>query len=153
MSENTFDSLDDDLLHETDDDKLYVTEEICDHWRESGKWTYGIAFIGFLGLGFLAIALFIIIASIQLYVPSAILIIGSIGALIYFLSRNLYRYSWRIKNAADYSIWEDMENGFSNLHAAYKLYGVILLLGVASIIGLIIYAMSIIGPRVLFLNN
>lgn len=153
MNENSFNSLDDSLLLEKEDDKLYITEEICDHWRETSKWTYGIAFAGFLVVGMFALALiFLMASSIEIHL-GAIFIFGGLILLVYFLSRNLYRSSWRIKSAADYSIWEDMELGFANLNTAYVIYGVTLLVGLLVIVALLIFVLFLDPSTIIIHNN
>lgn len=120
--------LDDNLFQNPNDDKLYVTETICEHWRQTSRWTYGIAFLGFLFMGLLAFGLIGLLAT-SVNMPGLMYLAFLILMIIVFaISRNMYRYSYRIKNAANYSDWDDMEKAFSNLNLSYGIYAVCVLL-------------------------
>ncbi|MBL7827794.1 MAG: hypothetical protein JNJ57_14280 [Saprospiraceae bacterium] len=121
-------SLEDNLFKNLDDDKLYVTESISEQWRQISKWTYGMAFIGFLFLLLLAFALFGFVTSIMTFPVAFYLGFFVVAVFIFAISRNLYRFSWRIKNAANYSDWTDLENGFNNFWWVHVLYGSIMVL-------------------------
>ena len=124
MNETPFQPLDADLPgEELSNDQLYITEEICQHWRETSRWTYNTAIAGYIVLGLSATTLCYLVMT----APSISWLM--VGILITFVStlssicRNMYRYSVNIRKAADDAAWEDMETAFSSLKKAYSAYG------------------------------
>ena len=129
MNETPFQPLDADLPgQELKNDKLYVTEEISDHWRETSTWTSNIAVTGYLLIG--AIVMFLIyVSNVSAIMEPMIFLFALVFTLIiYAASRNLYRYSVQIRKAANESEWEAMELAFSSLKTAYIIYGFFTLL-------------------------
>ncbi|MDP1818039.1 MAG: hypothetical protein Q8K92_26540, partial [Leadbetterella sp.] len=115
-------------------DKLYVTEEISDHWREASNWTSKIAVIGYLLIGVIVMFLVYISRLSGNIEPIVWLFALVITLIVYSASRNLYRYSVQIQKAANESEWEAMETAFSSLKTAYIIYGFFTLLGAIIIV-------------------
>ena len=131
MIDETVQILDSDLPQDQslEDGQLFITEEICEHWRASSQWAAALATIGFLWFGCVIVGTFWLVASSFLkdFAWIGVVFLGIVGIWLYFLSQRLYRYSVKVKDAANHSDWDDMEMAFADLKSVYTLYGMPLL--------------------------
>ena len=125
MQEYTSQPLDENLFQPSDKGKLVVTEAILEQWRQSSNWAYKISFMGFLLLVLLAVY-YAVAPAFSKLVYKAIYI--GLSALVFFSAQNMFRYSYRIRNAAVYADRKDQEDGLYNLVLAYGYHGVLLAL-------------------------
>ena len=142
MNDNPYETLDIDLPgQELNDDKLYITEEICEHWLQSSRWTSGLATMIFVGFA-LFILLICMAGAISVYITSGFIVFAMVsGFILFFIGKNLYRYSVRIREAADHAEWEAMETAFSSLSDAYAIYGMVVVLGTLAMVFVFINAL------------
>lgn len=125
MQEYDSQPLDENLFQPSDKGKLVVTEAILEQWRQSSNWAYKISFMGFLLLVLLSV--YYAIAPAFSNIVYKVIYIG-LSALVFLSAQNMFRYSYRIKNAAVYADRKDQEDGLYNLVLAYGYYGVLLAL-------------------------
>lgn len=109
-----------------DNQKLYITEEICSYWLESARWTrrLGVTMLAVVALLVGCVAYLQTLQSVHLpfsiwlYLGVAFFVVAAVG---YFL----VKYSRGIKTAANDSDWAGMESAFDGLSYFFSIYGFI----------------------------
>lgn len=151
MNNTPFQALDSDLdvLRDPASEKLYITEEICDYWRETSRWTSRTAIVCFVIIGLVVLSLGYLL-TLPFSFPPMMYVFGFIFAFVLFMQAgNLYHYATRIRKAANDSEWGAMETAFSSLSNAYTIYGLFTLLASLVIVAALSYYVIAALPRLL----
>lgn len=128
---------------ENQNNGLQLQEEAFEYLRESAKWSMFLAILGFVGIGFLAIAA-LLMTSLMSFMPETpgpfgaikgfISILYLVMAIVYlFPIYYLYKYATDTKAALQNYNSETLTNAFKNLKSHHKF------LGIASIIIIALY--------------
>jgi uncharacterized membrane protein len=131
---------------ENENSGMQLQTAALDYLRESAKWSMFLAILGFIGIGFLALAA-IIMTSVMSMMPETpgpfgaikgfISIIYLVFAVIYlFPIYYLYKYADSTKKALNSGNSELLTNAFCNLKSHHKF------LGIASIIIIALYIIA-----------
>lgn len=146
MNGTPFQALDADLAgQELDNDKLYITEEICEHWRQTSRWTSGLVKIGWVFFGSICLGGLLAMSMIGPY----LFIVAALGFIPFMLFRNMHHYSVNIRKAADNCEWEALEKAFASLSNAYTIFGMLSLLAGVLLVILFGFACIYVLPTLL----
>ena len=142
----------------TQPDGLLILRDAQYALYQSGKWSYFLAIMGFIGSGLFALCgLFmgVVMSALPTFagagskLPAGFGIFFSIfyigGAFIYFLiSRHLYHYAGGIKSGIEMQSTERISAAFKHLHSFFRWKGIILIV-ILSLYVLMIIVMIVVG--------
>ena len=129
--------------------ELKLTNESLGYLNETRKWTMFFAILGFIGIGFLAIAFIImaiigIIGGVMGNMGSAIFVVLAvvyliIGVLYFFPVLYLLKFSTNMKTAIEQTKQSNLVSAFEYLKSHYKFLGIftIALFGLYLVAGII----------------
>jgi len=138
---------------------LQLNEQAVSALRESAKWSYFLAILGFIGIGFMVLAA-IFMGSIMAAMPSDpygqgsmnpfgmmkgfISVVYIIMALIYFFPiLYLYRYASGMKQGLLMSDSDEVSNALVNLKSHHKFLGITAIVVIS--IYLLIFVVAIVA--------
>lgn len=147
----TKNKMENNILH--DEGTILLNAEAVDHLRQSGRWSFFLAIVGFIMVGFMIIAAFAITTMMSAMPESPVLgnMKGFIGwmygllALFYFFPIYfLFKYASDVKQAIVANNSEMMAKALGYLKSHHKF------LGISIIVLLSLYIIGIIGFIVFF---
>ncbi len=136
-------------LENTASNSLIITETIKGYLRESAKWSFFLAIMGFIGIGFMLLAAIIMMVASSFAAADATGFgaFGGVLAAVYLLFAviyafpvyYLYRYAADMKTALNSDNNEVLTSAFESLKSHHKF------LGITIISIMVIYILVIIG--------
>ncbi|WP_333809683.1 DUF5362 family protein [Flavobacterium sp.] len=139
---------------------LELNQLAKDALREGAKWTFFLAIMGFIGIGFMVLAGIFMTITLSA-IPDQMGDLGFFGAMKNFMSLfyllmavlyffpiyYLYKYSSKIKTALQFNDTNLLADAFVNLKAHHKF------LGISVIVILSLYLLIIVGTVIALFNS